>query len=248
MRLRLPLLLAGLALATPAAAAPASTGDVPTRFTIPACPAVFGLAPQQAAFVVQRMRQVAATAGVPLANPPCDPNAIVIVTSNKQALLRGLEQRHADYFPVEWSKSRVHAVEQDPDPAIAWRFEGLLTPDGLRIAETTDPSLLDPVDPGALFRATAPTTLPASRLRPAERHDVMTSILVVQANALRGLTTTQFADYAALRTFAGMDPRQVALPPSDTIIKVLDAPMGTSVPESITAADLNYLRGYYSVR
>jgi hypothetical protein len=76
----------------------------------------------------------------------------------------------------------------------------------------------------------------------------MTSILVVQANALSGLTTTQFADYAALRTFARMDPRQVALPASDTIIKVLDAPMGTAVPESITASDLNYLRGYYSAR
>lgn len=249
MRLRLPLLLAGFALAAPAANAAAQpTGTAPTRYTIPACPAVYGLAPQQAAFVVQRMRQVAASAGVPLANPPCDPNAIVIVTANKQALLRGLEQRHADYFPVEWSKSRIRAVEQDPDPAVAWQFEGLITPDGLRIAETSDPSLLDPVDPGALVHATAPTTLPASRLRPAERHDVMTSILVVQANALSGLTTTQFADYAALRTFARMDPRQVALPASDTIIKVLDAPMGTAVPESITASDLNYLRGYYSAR
>jgi hypothetical protein len=245
MRLRLSLLLAGTVLAVPAAAAPHVTGQVPTRFTIQACPAVYGLSPQQTAYVTARMRQVASVAGVPLANLPCDPNAIVIVTSDKAGLLRGLEQRHPDYFPVEWSKSRVHAVEQDPAPAVAWQFEGLITPDGLRIADTTIPSLLDPVDPASLFRATAPTTLPASRLRPPEQRDVMTSVLVVQANALSGLTTMQFADYAAMRTFARTDPRTIALPASDTILKVLDAPMGSEVPMSITAQDLSFLRGYY---
>jgi hypothetical protein len=243
MRFHLPLLLAAAAFAVPAAAVP--PGKVPVRFQQPACPAVFGLAPQQAAFVAQRMRQVAATAGVPLANLPCDANAIVIVTSNKAALIKGLEEHHADYFPYEWGNRQIRDLEQDSYPAAAWQFEGLLTPDKLRVAETTIPSLLDPVDPGALVRATAPTTEPASRLRPPELRDVVTSVLVVQANALSGLTATQFADYAAMRTFGRADPRTIPLPPSDTILKVLDAPMGTSVPLSITASDLDYLKRYY---
>jgi hypothetical protein len=67
----------------------------------------------------------------------------------------------------------------------------------------------------------------------------------VQANALSGLTTMQFADYAAMRTFARTDPRTTALPAADTILKVLDAPMGSEVAMSITAQDLNFLRGYY---
>jgi hypothetical protein len=240
MRLRLPLLLAGIAFALPAAAA-----TPPTRFTVPVCPAVYGLAPQQAAFIAGRMRQVGYAAGVPLAAPPCDPNAIVIVTADKNALIRGLEQSHADYFPIEWNKRQIRELESNPSPAVAWQFEGLITPDGLRIAENTIPSLVDPVPPAALFEATPPTTAPATRLRPAERHDVMTSILVVQANALQGLTAMQFADYAAMRTFARADPRSTTVPPSDTILKVLDAPMGTAVPLSITASDLNFLRHYY---
>jgi hypothetical protein len=251
MRLRVPLLLASLTLAVPAIAAaepPPATGQVPTRFELPVCPAVYGLAPQQAAFVADRMRRIAAAAGVPLANAPCDPNAIVIVTADKGNLIRGLEQRHPDYFPIEWNARQIRDLERDPSPAAAWQFEGLMTPDKLRIAETTIPSLLDPVDPAALVAATAPTTAPASRLRPALRHDVMTSVLVVQANALQGLTTNQFADYAAMRTFARADPRQVALPASDTILKVVDAPMGTAVPMSITASDLDFLRGYYRDR
>ena len=244
MRLRLPLLLAGIALAVPAAAQPANAGWTPTRFTLPVCPAVFGLAPQQAAFVAGRMRQVAAAAGVPLANQPCDANAIVIVTSSKAATIQGLEKDHADYFPAEWNVRQIRDLEQDPYPAAAWQFEGLLTPDGIRVSETSDPSLLDPVDPGALAAATAPTTLPASRMRPAIKRDVMTSVLVVQADALKGLTTTQFADYAAMRTFARTDPRR-ATAASDTILKVIDAPMGTEVPMSLTAQDLQFLKAYY---
>ena len=74
----------------------------------------------------------------------------------------------------------------------------------------------------------------------------MTSVLVVQANALAGLTATQFADYAAMRTFVRTDPNQVRAPPSQTILKVMDAPMGTAVPLSLTNWDLSFLEAYYA--
>lgn len=218
-----------------------------SRFETPVCPAVFGLGAQQKTFVVDRMRRIASNVGVPLAKPACDPNVIVIVTSNKAALLKALEQHHSDYFPTEWGTRQIHGVEQDSYPVAAWQFEGLLSADGLRLAETTDPSALDPVDPAGLVAATIPTTLPASRLRPPGRRDVLTSILIVQTSAMSGLTETQFADYAAMRTLVRTDPRQLRAEPSDTILKVLDAPMGSEVPLSITPSDLAFLRGYYDV-
>lgn len=216
-----------------------------SRWEVPVCPAVFGLAPQQRAFVDQRLRTIAMAAHIPLASPRCDPNVIIIVTSNKAALLAGLEKRHPDYFPSEWGNRRVHELEQDSYPVASWRFEGLLSTDGLRLADTTDPSALDPVDPAGLVAATPPTVAPASRLRPPGRRDVLTSILIVQSSALAGLTTTQFADYAAMRAFIGSDPRQLRAPASDTILKVLDAPMGTTVPLSMTNWDLSFLKAYY---
>ena len=246
MGLRLPLLLAGLVLAVPAAAQDINAGSTPSRFTLPVCPGVYGLAPQQAAFTVGRMRQIAAAAGMPLANQPCQSNALVIVTGNKAATIEGLVKKHSSYFPVDWSYRQIRALAEDPYPAAAWQFEGLLTPDGIRVAENTDPSMLDPVEPGPLIAATPPTTLPASRMRPSIRRDMLTSVLVVEAKALAGITATQFADYVAMRTFARTDPKQVALSASDTILKVLDAPMGTAVPISVTAQDLDFLKGYYS--
>jgi hypothetical protein len=274
MRLRLPLLLASLALAAPAVAeaqAPPSTSIVVegvkdrakrisnfvrdltpsnqsynqlSRWEVPVCPAVFGLTAPQRAFVVDRMRSIAAAADVPLAKPGCDPNVIVIVTSNKAALLAGLEKRHADYFPADWSNRKVHELEQDTYPVAGWQFEGLLSTDGLRLADST--SAFDPVDPAGLVAATIPTTAPASRLRPPGRRDVLTSILIVQANALTGLTETQFADYAAMRAFVRTDPRTVRASPADTILKVLDAPMGTAVPLSLTNFDLSFLKAFYA--
>jgi hypothetical protein len=224
---------------------PTTTGQL-TRFEIPACPAVFGLSPQQRAFVTGRIRTVAATARVPLAKPGCDPNVIVIVTSNKAALLAALERKHPDYFPAGWGDRRIHDVERDSDPAAAWQFEGLLSTDGLRLSENADPSASDPVDPAGLVAATIATTAPASRLRPPGRRDFMTAILVVQSSALAGLTTTQFADYAAMRTLVRTDPRQLRSSSPDTILRAIDAPVGTAVPLSLTAWDLSFLKAFYA--
>lgn len=217
-----------------------------SRWEVPVCPAAFGLTPAQRTYVVGRMRTLAKAVDVPLAKPGCDPNLIVIVTSNKNALISALEKKHPGYFPSDWSDRRIHELERDAYPVASWQFEGVLSTDGLRIADTTASN--DTIDPAGLVAATIATTAPASRLRPPGRHDVLTSILVVQANALAGLTTTQFADYAAMRTFVHTDPAQLRASPSETILKAMDAPMGTAVPLSLTNWDFSFLRAYYASR
>lgn len=275
MRVHLPLLFASMALCAPlvaAAQAPPDNSSIvvegvrdrakrlqnfvkdltPTTLTYnqlsrweePVCPAAFGLTAAQRAFVVDRMRTLAKAADVPLAKPGCDPNVIVIVTSDKAALLAALEKKHPDYLPADWSDRAIHRLERDPDPVAAWQFEGVLSTDGLRISDGTASN--DTVDPAGLVAATTATTAPASRLRPPGRHDVLTSILIVQTSALAGITTTQFADYAAMRTLVNTDPKKVRASPSETILKVMDAPMGTAVPLSLTSWDLSFLKAYYA--
>jgi hypothetical protein len=216
------------------------------RWELPVCPAAFGLTREQRSVVVDRMRSLARAVDVPLARPGCDPNVIIIVTSNKSALLSALYKKHPDYFPGDWGSRQIHELERDVYPVASWQFEGVVSTDGLRIADTTDSN--DTVDPAGLVAATIPTIAPASRMRPAGRHDVVTSILVVQTNALAGLTATQFADYAAMRTFVHTDPKQLRASPSETILKIMDAPMGTAVPLSLTRWDLSFLKAYYASR
>jgi hypothetical protein len=78
-----------------------------SRFQTKVCPLSIGLTPERNALVVKRMRDVAAAARIPLAEPDCRPNIILIATNNKAALI---EQRFASAptcspMPGAWRRS-----------------------------------------------------------------------------------------------------------------------------------------------
>lgn len=209
-----------------------------SRFDAPVCPAAAGLPAEQSALVTARMRRVAAAAGMRVAKPGCDANVILIVTGDKNGLLKKLEKFRPEYFPADWSLFQVHDLEHDPSPVAAWQFEGRTWADGRPIS---DDIIASGTDYGALQR----TIEPQSRLHPSARRDFLTSIVVVQRDALDGLTTTQLADYAAMRAFVRTDPKQVHAG-ADTILSVIDAPMGSAVPLTLTPWDLSFLRAFYA--
>ena len=73
----------------------------------------------------------------------------------------------------------------------------------------------------------------------------MASLVVIQLDALRGLTTTQLADYAAMRVFARTQPSRLERSSAPTILNVIDAPMNSEVPLTLTQWDLGFLRALY---
>jgi hypothetical protein len=212
-----------------------------SRFEAPVCPAVAGLPPEPASHIIERMRRVAAAAGIPIAKERCDANVVVIVTPDKAAFLKRLEQQRQDYFPPDWSGSQIDELERDPSPAAAWYFEGAYWADGRPISS----DLIAATSSGADFLAGAQkTTEPLTRLKPSARHAFLTAVVVVQRSALDGLTTTELADYAAMRAFVRTDARR--LENADTILRALDAPMGTPVPLTLTPWDLSFLKAFYA--
>ena len=210
------------------------------RFDAPVCPAVAGVSAEQQSFIEGRLRRIAAAVGIPVAKPDCDPNLILVVARNKNDLLKQLEKHRPEYFPTSWSSWRIHDLEHDPYPVAAWQFEGQFWADGRPIAgETTASGISDILQ---LQRTIEPLT----RLKPSARRAFVTSIVVVQHDALTGLTTTQLADYTAMRAFVRTDPKQLQAAASDTILGVLDAPMGSAVPLTLTAWDLSFLKALYA--
>ena len=211
-----------------------------SRFDAPVCPAVAGLAREKADFIVGRMRRVAAAARIRVAQEGCEPNVILIVAQDKKRLLKQLEQYRPEYFPANWSSWHIHDLEHDPSTVAAWQFEGELWADGRAIDSGVTGSGIR--DIGELQQ----TTEAQSRLKPSARHAFLTSVVVVQANALDGLTTTQLADYAAMRAFVRTDPQKLRSSGADTILGVIDAPVGSSIPLTLTAWDLSFLRAFYA--
>lgn len=205
------------------------------RFEQSVCPVAIGLAKPQAQTVSQRIRRVAGTVGIRVGGPGCAPNIVVVVTSDKAAFLKELRRRHPEYFG-DLSSSRVRALLRQPGPATAWQLNG--PPISARGTElTVDPSLDLYVNR---------TSEPASRLSEPARPQFDASVLIVERRALTGLTATQLADYAALRTLTGARPERLSANSAPTILTLLDTPMGAPVPVTMTQWDLAFLRGYYA--
>lgn len=209
-----------------------SNGHI-ARFEEATCPAVLGLSPAQADYTVQRMRIVAKAAGVPVGKPKCLPNLLVLVTADKKRLIDYFTRHNQDYLGDLGNRDAMR-LARDPSPTALWYLTGTVDADG-RAGNY----------PGADF-AVQRTTRPGSRLTDSGHRAFMGSVLVVESHALIGLSTTQFADYALVRSLTGADPARLPERDASTVLNALDAPMGSEVPLTLTKWDLAFLQSIYA--
>jgi hypothetical protein len=208
-----------------------------SRFEHSVCPAVVGLAPHQRDVVEQRMRVIAKAAGIVVDGPKCGPNVVLIVTADKKTFLEQLQKHHGEYFG-DMPTRKIHAMERDPSPAAAWQLRGPpISGDGRDLEYDTQM--------GAYVNRTIESP---SRLTESARPQFDAAVVVVEVKALAGLTTTQLADYAAIRALTGADPAKLANAGAPTILHVLEVPMGGETPITMTKWDLAFLKGFYDVR
>jgi hypothetical protein len=210
---------------------PAPSGAI-ARFVDEVCPATVGLAPEANEKVNARIRRIAAAIDLRVAKAGCEPNALIIVTPNKQALIERLVKERPGFFGA-LSLRQIRSLAKSSGPAAAWQLGG-------------------PIDEGGAPLATAQgiyvnrTIESQSRLKNPIRRGFDASAVVVETAALEGLTATQLADYAMMRLFAELDPARLPAPAPVTILNVLTAPPGTAVPITLTQWDLGLLRGLYA--
>jgi len=197
------------------------------------CPAVIGLSDARNAAIVERMRRVAKAVGIPVSDPGCKPNVLVIIARNKNETIKALRQKQPIFFRD--AAGRPISVPKDKGPATAWQLSGLLDRRGTPVA----------VDPLA-HRYVLDTPEGASLINSAARPVVHGSVLVMNVDALVGLTMTQIADYAAMRAFAPTQPRKLKGSGASTILTILDAPADSMVPLTLTQWDQAYLRALYA--
>ena len=205
------------------------------RFEDDVCPIVHGLAPQQNEAVAARIRLVARTAGIDVARPKCSPNVVLIVASGKKTVLTELRRRHIDYFG-DVSGNRIRQLINSPEPVLAWQIDGRpMNADGRELPQNAG-------------RYENHTTARASRLAITDRPQFMASVVVVEFDALEGLSIRQLADYVTLRALTGADPARLRGTVPPTILRAFDTPFGGDVPITLTEWDYAFLRGYYDAR
>jgi hypothetical protein len=202
-----------------------------SKFDWAVCPAAVGLSDRHRIAIAARMRQVAAAAGMKLGDAAkCRPNALVIVASDTAELIKALRKKYPVYFKDglgDRIKPRKHG------PVTVWHVEGRLDSNGMPAARNLE----------SRYYVTESTD--SSRLIPASRPHFAAGVMVVDLQALEGLTTTQLADYAAMRLFARTDPSRLKNGSAPTILHAIEAPMGSLVPITLTQWDLGFLKALY---
>lgn len=215
----------------------ALTPDDPLARYLPGeyCPAVLGLSPARNAEIAARMRKVAAAAGVRPAGEHCVPSALVFFVEGKDEFVRAFRARHPAYF-MDPRGGSTNTPKAD-GPAVAWQLVQYLDPEGMPIGLPEGGGWTFVVSP-----------VGGSRLQSIVTSMAVMSVVVVERSALVGLTATQVADYALMRTLTDPSAAGRKLPPSVSILGVLTTPMGSAAPETLTTWDFAYLKARYSGR
>jgi hypothetical protein len=216
-----------------AALTPAPVDGNVARFEASICPRIIGALPKQNEMIERRLRTVAKAAGLPLGRPGCGGNALMIITQDKRTLIESL-QKQGNYFGDRVTPSQRRQLARQAGPTAFWRLEGFVTASGTVLAASDGQQMASQQNSGR-----------ASRISTGTRIAVDGAILVVEARALEGLTTTQLGDYAAMRLYGFADPTSVPKS-APTILTVLNAELGSEVPITMTPWDLSFLRALYA--
>lgn len=197
------------------------------------CPFALGLTPAFDAAIATRMRRVAIAANIRVAPERCRANALVIFAADKDATIRALRKGYRQLF--RQPNGEPVRLRDRKEPVTSWVISDYLDSEGI-------PVPIDVETGQYVLESSAPVSRLTTPMRPIYRM----SVLVIETRAVEGLTTTQVADYAAMRTFTGADPDRVRGAGVPTILTIVEAPMGSEVPLSMTPWDFAFLRALYA--
>lgn len=223
------------------------------RWSDGVCPVTVGLGPRYAAFINQRVRDVARQAGAPV-NPAagCKANIEIVFSTAPQALLDNIRKNHRSYLGYYDNQAQLEKLATVSRPIQAWYttatadLEGKVEIDsGKTIGQGLEVWLPCDRVPGVCLvnlpnaRAEAVT---GSRLGDGLRSSLYHVIIVADPNRLLDHEVGALADYIALLALS-----QVNIPnscqPLASIISLLTSCAQKS--GALTGADLGYLKGLY---
>jgi hypothetical protein len=193
-----------------------------TRFSLPVCPTVIGVADEYAAIIVRRIRAVATEAGAKVAPAGCRGNLAVIFARDADALVKDMRARTPRIFEGVDDNDLKRAFRDGP--VHMWNATEILNEDGQRPTSST----MNVKTASILYRTT--------------QQAITGSMIVLDNESTVGKTLTQIGDYVAMRALAGALPPREGVP-ADTILTLFD-PAATAPPQ-LSAVDRSYLRGLY---
>ena len=221
----------------------APVGDQIARFRDPICPASFGLPAPYNRVIEQRIREDAMNVGLRVAGEGCDANVVLIVADEPRPLIESLRRERPQMFNgLEFRQ--IEEVLRTKEPVRTWQAMAPRGSDGRPLERAMFlESAGGPPRPIGGNGAWVNPAASNSRIRQNIQTDLVSSFVVVSAQAVDGLTLTQIADYAAMRALA--ETRAPAGPGAPTILSLFDKDSASVGASELTGWDLVYLQSLY---
>lgn len=204
------------------------------RWHRPICVAYRGFSAGQERVFHRHMQAVSDLVEMPAPPSDCRPNVVVLLTDQPDRLVDLMLERQERLFkPTPIAQVRK-ALDQDRAVRI-WHVTLLNGKDG----QTPDAlDMAGPMSSASSFRA-APGSL--SRLGKLTRIELFRTMVVLDANALRGLPLSAVADHVGLRVMGGFAAD--AATPLPSILNLFQS--GQKATLALTEWDKSLLRGLY---
>jgi hypothetical protein len=209
------------------------------------CPASFGLPAGHNAVVAALIREAAARTRLPVARPGCAPNILVIVAENGGDFVARLRRARPAWFAV-LGGAELRALAAADGPVRSWQIVATRGADG---RPTTRISFLQ--IGGGVPRYIGEAELltgvrPSLTARPT-RQDLVLALVVFDLAAVEGLSLSQLAGHAAMRTLARTDAAAAGPAPGRSILTLFDDRGAGQAPAAgLTRWDSAYLAALYA--
>jgi hypothetical protein len=231
------------------------------RWSTPICPAAMGLPGEFDAFIVSRIREVAAQSGVKTAPEACQANVVVMVTRDPAAFTRRLVtlKEHAlagGRWPID--KVKLEAFANDTRP-VRWLYMSDTVQSsggeaataaprsaGISNGRSDGPHGLEAfLGAGALPSAPQFGNVHPSRLTPTGEQAFSQIVIVVDADRIAGLDAGQLSDYLSMVALAQIrsDATFVGI---NTVLNLFSPDRDPAQrPAGLTDWDTAYLKALY---
>ena len=203
------------------------------------CVSVSNLQPDAAQYLVDHISRVAADVGIKPGEPGCNPQVIVMFTTDGKAMASYMVENEERIFRPFGPRSGVNlnfAALDDfarSDRAVRWWHVSLPVS-----AQSGVKAITTAGDKSAPVISVAGP----SRIHSGIRDDLLYVLIVVDSKKLNGTTWQQLGDYLSVVALAQIDPS--ANPRDfDSILNVFDNPAAYS---GLTDWDRSYLKALYS--
>ena len=218
------------------------------RWRTGACPVTIGLPGAANALVTARVREIAVLAGAPAGAANCKPNIDIVFTLNPQILMDKVRQKQRillGYHDVGQEKSLAAMTH----PVQAWYTTQTVDLNGqgyLDKGQTMTGMYATPSISGPTWIPDVPAIhVTGNHLDDGLSSELFHVIVVIDLAKVKEYTVGALADYAAMLALARTEAFETCLPvPSIGNLVTASCDLKTA---AISASDLAYLRGLYSI-